>query len=218
MNIKPILVLNILLTLVSCKKQIPTETLVTNICEDLYNIEIKDNDADILNYFTKYCNKNNINENRRSELMVRLVRNCDFFSNGDLAEVDMHKDWEHFSTRPSSKLKEDILEQFINERMLFYYGFEKKVVKVEVTPEIWYEKMEDGTFSKLKLVKNGKNQFYIEFIESNNAYKNNLSETGDKYFYEIIDHKDNKYKLSAHVLERSDYYTYVVYSSPLMDK
>jgi hypothetical protein len=68
-------------------------------------------------------------------------------------------------------------------------------VAVSVKKGIWTETFADGTYSKLKLKWIGDCEFDLEFVESNNAIRKNISKAGDKYHYRILERNDGHYAL-----------------------
>jgi hypothetical protein len=76
----------------------------------------------------------------------------------------------------------------------FYYKeYDGSIVNVSINENIWLEKFEDGTFSKLIFIPKKNGEFDLKFIESNNETRKNFSNEGEIYNYGVYLKDENSY-------------------------
>ncbi len=127
------------------------------------------------------------------QLYFRFQKNCKEFVDY-LYRIDPPKkdDWKKLDSRPDIVITEKELDDFKNQHNFYYFEWEGEKTTVEISKKYWTETFADQTKSKLYFKWVSRNQFELEFIESNNAGRKNFSKKGDKYFYEIVS-KENDY-------------------------
>jgi hypothetical protein len=190
------------------------DSLTTEICKSLIqnknlNDEIRINtinNAHITPYLVKI--KDSLIQKKTFELLFfRLQKNCNEF-----VALFPHKakesSWSMEYEKPIEKITKEECNHF--KTISKYYYFENDGNKVEVTlsDHLWVEKFFDGTFSKLNFRKKGNCEFELEFIESNNISRKNLSVKGDKYLYKLYDEENETY--SVYTQNKETYYTFKI--------
>jgi hypothetical protein len=143
------------------------------------------------------------------KIFYRLQKNCNRFTEILDAQTENKSDWEVLKVQPQIKItkaqtgKYDIISKF------YYKEYDGSIVNVTVENGFWIEKFEDNTFSKLKYRKTGYATFELEFIESNNITRKNLSKKGDKYFYQMYDESDGIFKI--YIKNEETFYSFKLY-------
>lgn len=82
---------------------------------------------------------------------------------------------------------------------------------VLITHNSWTDNFNDGTYSKLSLARINDFDFEITFIESTNFSRKNISNTGDKYQYRIIEKKENYYLIVLSIPGNSRRFKFKLY-------
>jgi hypothetical protein len=106
------------------------------------------------------------------------------------------KEWKHINGKPKQIITKTQCRD-ITRLKKFYYIEPSKNDKTVVTIDngIWLEEFADGTYSKLNFKWTSDCEFEIEFIDSNNESRKNLSYKGDKYQYGIYNRKGNDFEI-----------------------
>lgn len=190
------------------------DSLNIEICKSLVqnkdlNNEIRVNtinNSHITPYLTKL--KDSIVQKKTFELIFyRLQKNCNEFV-ALFPNKAKESSWSMQNEEPLEKISKERCNHF--DKISKYYYFENDGNKVEVTlsDNLWIEKFSDNTFSKLHYRKKGNCQFELEFIESNNISRGNLSIKGDKYLYKLYDEENETY--SVYTKNAETYYTFKI--------
>jgi len=108
-------------------------------------------------------------------------------------------DWKEVAKLPATRLTEKKCVDFLNRRYFTYIESNGDTTNLEITSEYWIDRFKDGTFSKLYFKWTGPCEFEISFIESNHSIRSRMSRPGDKYFYRILDRKDNYYDIGVFI-------------------
>jgi len=138
------------------------------------------------------------------KIYYRLQKNCKPFSLL-LSELEENKsDWKNLDEKPTLKAEQKECKNILKGGKFYYKEHNGNIVNVTITATTWEESFEDNTFSKLKLYPKDNCEFEIEFIESNNEMRKNLSVKGDIYHYGIYAIKDGVLELwSRNVVDNS---------------
>lgn len=188
------------------------DSLNVEICKSLVQNKNLDNEirintmtkSHIIPYLSKFSDTI-IQKKIGTKIYFRLLKNCDEFRTLFPAEP-LINDWTEQNNQPISKISKEQCSHF--DKSSKYYYIENNGKKVEVTLEnnLWIEKFEDNTYSKLHYRKRNDCQFELEFIESNNFSRGNLSVKGDKYLYKIYDEDKQSYRV--YLRNKEMYYTF----------
>ncbi|UPT71169.1 MAG: hypothetical protein M0D53_01795 [Flavobacterium sp. JAD_PAG50586_2] len=162
-------------------------------------------------FYTKYKIDTKTKSDSIMDLVYfRLQKNCDAFLDL-LSKVEQNKsDWGMSEEKPKNDINEQDLKNFFSFKKLHYKEYDGKIVMVNNDSNLWSEKFEDGSFSKLELKKTSESTFVLKFIESNNEMRKNFSVKGEEFKYGIYGKGQNYY--SAWVLSKEGkYYTFKLY-------
>lgn len=190
------------------------DSLNIEICKSLIqnknlNNEIRTNTMEkshIFPYLSRF-NDTIIQKKIFTQIYYRLLKNCDEFKTLFPAEPFSNGYGEQ-NTEPIINISKEQCNHF--DKISKYYYFENDGKKVEVTlsDDLWIEKFEDNTYSKLYYRKKSNCQFELEFIESNNFSRGNLSVKGEKYLYKIFNEENETY--SVYMKNKETYYTFKI--------
>ena len=199
-------------------KKIADSTL-EEMCKTLQtnpNNTLSDTDR-IKDVFQKHITPlvSDLNETEQTDALqfvyFRLQRVCKEFKS-ILDRIDTNKgDWVSVDQKPVSHLHKDEYIEMLKIGKFYYKEFSGDTVQLTLGNNIWEDHFKDGTYSRLKLRWLKDAEFQIEFIESNNLIRKNYSKPGDKYNYQLLEKKDNKYKLSAEVVGTGRFVTFYLY-------
>jgi hypothetical protein len=134
-----------------------------------------------------------------SNIFYRLQRNCVEFKKILEARDPPRGDWSVVDKKPVSKLDQEGCRSFLEHEKYAYLESTGDTVVLHIENGYWTDRFKNGTYSKLKFNWIGDCEFEIEFVESNNYIRKNLSKPGDKYRYQILDKKDGYYDMSAQI-------------------
>ncbi|MFH6989796.1 hypothetical protein ACHRVW_18805 [Flavobacterium collinsii] len=190
------------------------DSLTIEICKSLVQNKVLDNEirintinnAHIAPYLAKF--KDSIAQRRAFEqLFYRLHKNCNEFV-ALFPNESEKSSWSMQNEKPLDEISKEECNRF-DESSKYYY-LEHGGAKVEVTliDNLWIEKFADNTFSKLHYRKKGNCGFELEFIESNNLARKNLSIKGDKYLYHLYKEENGTYGM--YLKNKETYYTFTV--------
>ncbi|MVM36499.1 hypothetical protein GO730_00565 [Spirosoma sp. HMF3257] len=144
-------------------------------------------------------------------IVARLQRNCPEYqqimnrkykSKGDFIQVDK---------KPTSILDKEACKSFLERGKYYYYEDDGEIAQLTLDKGFWEDHFKDGTYSKLKLSWIGDCEFEIEFIESNNKLRKNISRPGDKYRYQILSKDNSSYILSLEIPGNNEFHTFKLY-------
>jgi len=140
----------------------------------------------------------------------RLQKSCNAFL-VLLSKLEENKsDWAIVNEKPKTEISESELNKFFSIPNLHYKEYNGKIVNVTNKKNIWAEKFEDGSFSKLEFKKTSKSTFALKFIESNNETRKNFSVKGEEYNYGIYGKGENYYEAWV-VSKEGKYHTFKLY-------
>ncbi|WP_264523147.1 hypothetical protein [Flavobacterium sp. N502536] len=190
------------------------DSLTIEICKSLVQNKVLDNEirintinkTHITPYLTKF--KDSIVQRRVFEqVFYRLHKNCNEFV-ALFPNESAQSSWSMQDEKPLDEISKEECNRF--DQSSKYYYFEHGGAKVEVTlsDDLWIEKFADNTFSKLHFRMKSNCEFELEFIESNNLARKNLSIKGDKYLYHLYKEENGTY--GVYLKNKETYYTFTV--------
>lgn len=141
------------------------------------------------------------------KLIFRLQKNCNEF-NAIFPKDSTENVWGMQDEKPLDHVSKEQCNNFDESKKFHYWEEKGKKVEVTINGNLWIEKFGDDTFSKLFYRKRNNCEFELEFIESNNLSRKNLSVKGDKYRYRIYDEEKNIY--SVYSKNKETYYTFKI--------
>lgn len=145
------------------------------------------------------------------KVFFRLQKNCSNFV-AVLNNLEESKgDWVILSQKPKSEISKNTCSAFFSGTDYYYKEYDGKIVNVVMTNNTWTETFEDKTTSKLVLHQKDNGEFELEFIESNNHLRKNLSIKGDRYNYGIFKLKENVYYLWTSGKDNKTFYSFRLY-------
>ncbi|PBI82879.1 hypothetical protein BSF41_46930 [Flavobacterium sp. ACN2] len=203
----------ILFSLTSQSQTIQTiDSLNNEICQSLAENKILNdeirlhsiNKSHVMPFLAKF--KDTIAQRKAFEKMIyRLQKNCNEF-NALFPKDSIQNDWGMQNEKPIGHVSKEQCNTFDESKKFHYWEERGKKVEVTINGNLWIEKFGDNTFSKLLYRKRSNCEFELEFIESNNLSRKNLSVKGDKYRYKIYDEEENIY--SVYSKNKETYYTF----------
>ena len=177
--------------------------------ETLDYIESDEIKLDILyrNNFSAFLEKlpeEKIEEAER-KLYYRLQRNCVAFQQL-LQKLEPHvDDAKIVAEKPKITISKKELKAFKKTEDFSYFEASGERTMVKIKDGYWQDHFTDNTYSKLFFKWIGTYDFELEFIESDNETRSNMSIPGDTYQYSIIEKKEGFYIISV-TMEGQDMY------------
>jgi hypothetical protein len=127
-------------------------------------------------------------------IYFRMQKNCNYFVEILRRNKENKSEWEILEKAPPSNIQKKDCKKLTSQKNFYYLEHDGKKAHVTIANGKWTEKFEDGTYSTLNFKWVSDCEFEIEFIESNNNMRKNLSFRGDKYYYVLYDSKGNDLK------------------------
>jgi hypothetical protein len=183
--------------------QAQKDSVINEVCKTLNTTPDLKDSLRIVNAFAAHVHKfaDRFSESTRPELLegifLRAQRLCPQLRIL-LANVSPPQgDWKRVAEKPVGKATKNDCRAFLKHQQYSYKESDGiSSVSIGIQKETWTETFSDGTYSKLKLRWVGDCEFDLEFLESNNAIRQNMSKAGDKYHYRILEKKEGYYSLS----------------------
>lgn len=125
------------------------------------------------------------------KIFFRLQKNCNEFTFLLNETTTNQSDWEIKQEMPTYNLSNKQCISFNSNSNFYYKEYEGDVVNVVIKNGFWIETFADKTNSKLKYIKKDNCSFELEFVESNNVSRKNLSNKGDIYKYQLFEESNN---------------------------
>ncbi|MDA6069686.1 hypothetical protein NJT12_08645 [Flavobacterium sp. AC] len=190
------------------------DSLTTEICKSLIqnknlNNEIRINtinNSHITPYLAKF-NDSLVQKKAFELIFYRLQKNCNEFV-ALFPNKAEERTWSMQEEKPVEKIAKAKCNQFDKTSKYYYIENDGNKVAVTLKDNLWTEQFSDNTFSKLHYRKKGNCEFELEFIESNNISRGNLSIKGDKYLYKIYDEENETYSL--YTKNKETYYIFKI--------
>ena len=194
------------------------DSLNNQICKSFDKLEKLDKSIfqEILQkHMPDFFNKYRIDSKAKSDSLMdlvyfRLQKSCDSFIKLLSKIEDNKSDWVTLDTQSKTNVSESDLKKFFSHSKFHYKEYDGKIVKVKMLPNLWEEKFENGSFSKLELKTTTESTFILKFIESNNEMRKNLSVKGEEYHYGIYDKGENYYSIWT-LSNEGKYYAFKLY-------
>ena len=192
--------------LLTAQEQNKRDSIANLICKTIIENRTDDDTTRINIAFEKYLYTflATYNETEREEVFTniyyRLQRNCLEFKKILQKIIPNQGDWEMLTEKPTSKVTAQDCREFKQKRYYYYLEANGNKTRVEIHEGFWTDTFTDSTYSKLKFKWINDCEFEIEFIESNNESRKNMSKKGDTYRYSIIDRKENYYDMVLEVV------------------
>lgn len=198
--------LSLFSNLLTAQDQNKRDSIVNLICKTIVENRTDDDTTRVNIAFEKYLYNflATYNETEREEVFTniyyRLQRNCLEFKKILQKLIPNQGDWEMLTEKPTSKVTAQDCREFKQKRYYYYLEANGSKTRVEIHEGFWTDTFADSTYSKLKFKWLNDCEFEIEFIESNNESRKNMSKKGDTYRYSIIDRKENYYDMVLEVV------------------
>lgn len=190
------------------------DSLNIEICKSLVQNKNLDNEIRMntmeKSYIFPYLSRFNdtiIQKKIFTHIYYRLLKNCDEFKTLFPAEPFLNGYGEQ-NNEPIINISKEQCNHFDKISKYYYVENDGKKVEVTLTDDLWIEKFEDNTYSKLYYRKKSNCQFELEFIESNNFSRGNLSVKGEKYLYKIFNEENQTY--SVYLKNQETYYIFKI--------
>lgn len=192
------------------------DSLTYEFCDFLKESQLSDkkkyevlNEELIIPYLRKL--KNTDPEQVYQQIFFRMQRNC-LELILLLERLDPRsQEKERMVEKPKTQLSSAQIEEFKKISKFYYLESDGVKTKVVVKDGKWLDKFKDKSFSKLHMRWIGEAEFELEFIESNNITRKNLSIPGDKYNYQVISKEDKFYWMSYNVPGQANYTKFKLY-------
>jgi len=157
-------------------------------------------DNALIKHYPAFLNKHKVDSEEKfiaiyDKVFFRLQKNCETFVEILNAEFVEKGDWKRLSEKPHHKLKKKACREISAIKNFYYLESDGTKTTVTVDKGYWQEVFADGTFSRLYFRWTGECEFELEFIESNNYSRKNLSNKGDKYVYGIFGKSEHGYDI-----------------------
>ncbi len=188
------------------------DSLNIEICKALVqnknlNNEIRVNtitNSHIIPYLKRF--EDSITRQKAFELIFfRLHKNCnEFVALFPQSKVD--DGWALQYEKPLENITKEQCYQLTKNSKYHYFENDGNKVEVTLSQNIWTEKFSDNSTSKLHFKQKGNCEFELEFIESDNISRKNMSIKGDKYLYKIYDEDADSYRV--YLKNKETYYTF----------
>ncbi len=117
-----------------------------------------------------------------------------------LLDTSNTENWKAVSEMPEIEFTSAQKKEF--DRHANYYYFEgagNEITNVKIADRIWMEEFPDNSYSKNKFYWENDAMFALEHIESNNEARKAFSRKGEKYYYTVINKRQNYYTIAAQI-------------------
>jgi hypothetical protein len=194
------------------------DKLIDDLCLDIKKAKNLSNEEKLIQIDQRLIPYlSNFEENEIEEkfdyIFIRLQKVCEEFSSliQEIQPPNVADNWVKLSEYPTIEISEEELDEFKKHSLYYYYEYDGAITNVTITDNLWTDNFVDGTFSKLKFRWVSKTKFEIEFIESDNNIRKNLSKPGEKYYYQIINRENNYYWLLLEIPESNELWKFKFY-------
>lgn len=148
-----------------------------------------------------------------NQIFFRLQRNClEFILLLERLDPDSNSEkHERLREKPQTKLSDTELEEFKKREKFHYTEHDGTKTRVSIKNSFWTDRFKNKTYSKLTMRWISKAEFELEFIESDNLTRKNMSIPDDKYNYQIVSKEDKFYWMSYNIPGRDVYTKFKLY-------
>lgn len=196
-----------------------TENLVIqNMCEEFKKTSHLTDSTRVENIYSKYLYPylEEINSNKNidsigTSLYIRLQKECQDFRLF-LIERTKSEHWQLLNKMPKSEFTKNQKKEFNKISKFYYYeGETNEITNVNIKNNFWIDSFTNSTYSKNIFKWINKNKFTLKHLESNNLGRKAFSRKGEKYFYQIINKKDNYYTIAAQIPNQTEILLFKLY-------
>ena len=167
---------------VKSQSEIITDSLLTEICNTIKsstetNDSIKIVSAISIHLFALNYNRDDSEETNKigEYIFFRLQKFCREFKDYLDKMYPTKDNYKEVYEKPNSKLDKAACTEFLQIKEFYYLEDSGDTTKVTLDQNYWVDNFNDSTNSKLKFKWIDSCEFEIEFVESNNWVKKNLS-------------------------------------------
>lgn len=190
------------------------DSLNNEICKSLVqnknlNNEIRINtinNSHITPYLSKFKDTI-IQEKIFAQIFYRLQKDCNEFV-ALFPNKSPESTWSMQNERPLQIISKEECNNFSKTSKYYYVENDGNKVEVTLKDNLWVEKFSDNTFSKLRYKNKGNCEFELEFIESDNVSRKNLSIKSEKYLYKLYNEDNLTY--SVYTKNKETYYIFKI--------
>ena len=185
------------------QNQVTKDSLANEICKTINENPTETDSVRVYSAYEKhlYPFLEKFPEDKQDEIAesiyYRLQALCGTFQEILMRESTPNEEWEQLIDRPKTFPNKKTCRDIIKSRDYYYIESTGDTVKLNINKVYWTDMFQDGTYSKLKIYWLTDCEFEIEFIESNNTIRKNLSKKGDRYKYYVIDKGHNYFYLAV---------------------
>ena len=177
------------------------DMLVKKMCNEFINTSKPSDSARIENMYSKFLYQylEKMQPEKIDSTGNRLQKECEHFRKF-LLDRSKTEHWKIVDEMPRIEFSKDLKNEF-NKISEFYYfeGETNAITNVRIKNSFWIDEFPYKTYSKNKFTWENDYKFVLEHIESNNDGRKGFSRKGDKYYYSIINKKDNYYTIAAQI-------------------
>jgi len=193
----------LLTTLALGQSQQTTDSLIHQMCKTINESKhLSDTGRIFLSYRThlypflsKYQNDKQEEVGTRVHLRMQMI--CGAYMEIILRLEPPNREWEQIIERPTQFPDKKTCRDLTKYSNYSYIEATGDTVQLAITNNYWTDRFKDGTYSKLKMHWLSDCDFEIEFIESNNSIRKNLSKPGDRYKYYVLEKGNGYYYLAV---------------------
>ena len=190
------------------------DSLNNEICKSLVqnknlNNEIRINtvnNSHITPYLSKFKDSI-IQKEIFQQIFYRLQKDCNEFV-ALFSNKSPESTWFTQNEKPLQIISKEECNNFSKTSKYYYVENDGNKVEVTLKDNLWVEKFSDNTFSKLRYKNKGNCEFELEFIESDNVSRKNLSIKGEKYLYKLYNEDNLTY--SVYTKNKETYYIFKI--------
>jgi hypothetical protein len=185
-----------------CQNITQIDSLTIEMCNSLSKLEDVEDKEKIMTIFKQHLpnayksfkvSSEKEADSLSDKIYYRLQHNCGLFRQ-ILGRLEENKsDWKIIQEKPLSEITNQEFNTFKSISQFYYKEYDGSIVNVSINENIWLEKFEDGTFSKLIFIPKKNGEFDLKFIESNNETRKNFSNEGEIYNYGVYLKDENSY-------------------------
>ncbi|NQX77600.1 hypothetical protein [Gilvibacter sp.] len=139
-----------------------------------------------------------------SKVFYRLQTQCSEVQE-IMIRLQPDDDWATSEEKIPSKTSRRDLKDFKAQES-FYYSEKDYTVNVVVKDGYWSDQFPDGTATRLKMEWLSKDTFVLIFESSTNEVRDQLSNPGDRYYYQVIEKKEDAYTLQSWI-DNQDFFS-----------
>lgn len=203
---------------VKSQSEIITDSLLREICNTIKSSTETNDSIKIVSAISTHLSALNYNHadtevtNKIGDyIFFRLQKFCKEFKDY-LDKIYPPKDnYKEVYEKPTSKLDKVACAEFLQIKDFYYLEDSGDTTRVTLDGNYWIDNFNDSTYSKLTFRWIDSCEFEIEFVESNNWVKKNLSNPGDKYRYRILQKHEDYYDIALEIVGLNRFFVFKMY-------